>query len=224
MNIFLDIETIPCQTPGYGDDLRAELAASAEQRKAECKAPANYKDAEKIEAYLVEARRKIDDDIDADAEKQYRATSLDGTFGEVFCVAWAIEDGRIEVSDLPGALNALGAAYEPRDVPCIIGHNVQWDIRFMWQQAKIKNIAAPRWWPIKAKPWEDAIFDTMTQWAGVGNRIKLDKLCKAFGVKGKNGFDGSMVYDAWLDGRHDQIREYCADDVMRVRELYRRMK
>lgn len=223
MNIYLDIETIPCQLPGFGDELRAELAASAEERKAECRAPANYKDEAKIAEYIAAARQKIEDDIDADAEKQYRATALDGTFGEVFCVAWAIEGGPIEVGTLSDAFAALQAAHDHRDAPCIIGHNVPWDIRFMWQQAKLKGIAAPRWWPIKAKPWEDAIYDTMTQWAGVGNRIKLDKLCKAFGVPGKAGFDGGQVYDAWLAGEHDRIREYCKDDVMRVRELHKRM-
>lgn len=223
MNIYLDIETLPCQLPGFGDELRAEIAASAEERKAAVRAPANYKDEEKIAAFIIDARQKIDDDIDAVAEKQYRATALDGTFGEVFCVAWAIEDGPIEVSDLAGAFKALQAAYDPRDSPCIIGHNVPWDIRFMWQRARIEGIAAPRWWPVKAKPWEDAIYDTMTQWAGVGNRIKLDKLCKAFGVSGKAGFDGSQVYDAWLAGEHDRIREYCKDDVMRVRDLHKRM-
>lgn len=223
MNIYVDIETLPCQTPGFADELHAEIALEAESRKAELRAPSNYKDEAKIAEFLASARQKIDDDIDVEADKKYRATALDGTFGEVFCVAWAIEDGNINVGDLPTAFEALRTAYDPRDVPCIIGHNVAWDIRFMWQQAKIKGISMPRWWPVKAKPWEDAVYDTMTQWCGVGNRIKLDKLCRAFGVQGKNGFDGSMVYDAWIDGKHDEIREYCKADVARVRELYKHM-
>jgi 3'-5' exonuclease len=224
MNIYLDIETLPCQLPGFGDDLRAELASEAEAKKAEVRAPSNYKDEAKIAEYVAAARQKIDDEIDAEAEKKYRATALDGTFGEVFCVAWAIDGGDITVGTLYEFFEAAFDMPTPTDRPVIIGHNVPWDIRFMWQSATIKGIPIPRWWPVRAKPWDDVIFDTMTQWAGIGNKISLEKLCKAFGIKGKGGFDGSMVYDAWLEGKHDQIREYCADDVMRVRELHKRIK
>ena len=224
MNIYLDIETLPCQTAGFGDELRAELAADAEAKKAEVRAPANYKDEAKIAEYIAAARQKIDDEIDAEAEKKYRATALDGTFGEVFCVSWAIDDGEIVCDTLPNFLGKVCALEIRSDRPVIIGHNVSFDIRFIWQRAAIEGLTIPRWWPVKAKPWDDVIFDTMTQWVGVGNRVKLDKLCKAFGIKGKDGFDGSMVYDAWLEGKHDQIREYCCDDVMRVRELHRRIR
>lgn len=223
MNIYLDIETIPCQRPGFREALRADLQAEADERKAECRAPANYKDEAKIAEFLAAARQKIDDDIEAEVEKQCRATALDGTFGEVFCVAIAVEDGPVTVYDLPGALDALAAARDPRDAPCIIGHNVPFDIRFIWQRARILKLDIPQWWPIRAKPWEDAIYDTMIQWAGVGNRIKLDKLCRAFGIDGKGDIDGSKVYDYWLAGRHDEIRAYCIGDVERVRWLHQRM-
>lgn len=223
MNIYLDIETLPCQRPGFADELLADLRASADERKAEVRAPSNYKDEAKIAEFIAAARQKIDDEIDVEAEKQYRATALDGTFGEVFCVAWAIENGPVAVSDLPGALNALAAAWDPRDAPCIIGHNVMFDVRFIWQQAVLRGLTVPRWWPKDAKPWEESIFDTMTKWCGVGNRIKLDKLCRAFGLEGKGDIDGSKVYDYWLDKRHDEIRAYCQADVERVRQLHQRM-
>jgi predicted PolB exonuclease-like 3'-5' exonuclease len=42
------------------------------------------------------------------------------------------------------------------------------------------------------------------------------------GIKGKDGFDGSMVADAWRNGEHGKIAEYCQDDVMRVREIHKR--
>jgi len=223
MNLYLDLESIPCQRPGFADDLHAEIAANAESLKAAVRAPANYKDEAKIAEFLASARQKIDDEIDAEAEKQYRATALDGTFGEVFCVAVAVEDEPVKVFDLPDALAYLARIYDPRDTPCIIGHNVTFDIRFIWQQAALKRLPCPRWWPKDAKPWEDAIYDTMTKWCGVGNRIKLDKLCRAFGLDGKGDLDGSKVYDYWRDGKHDEIRAYCAADVERVRELHARM-
>lgn len=33
---------------------------------------------------------------------------------------------------------------------------------------------------------------------------------------------GSEVAQAWADGRHDEIAEYCREDVMRTREMHRR--
>ena len=53
-------------------------------------------------------------------------------------------------------------------------------------------------------------------------RVSLDKLCRALGVPGKNGFDGSMVAETWpVDPR--KVMEYCMDDVRRVREVYKRL-
>ena len=34
------------------------------------------------------------------------------------------------------------------------------------------------------------------------------------GLPGKLGMDGSAVWGAWLDGRIDEIRDYCETDVV----------
>ena len=62
----------------------------------------------------------------------------------------------------------------------------------------------------------------MIMWAGGGKTVALDELCDIMGIKGKDGFDGSMVADAWRNGEHAKIAEYCKDDVMRVREIHKR--
>ena len=61
------------------------------------------------------------------------------------------------------------------------------------------------------------------QWAGVGNRVSLDKLCKALGLPGKGEIDGSKVWDYVRDGRIAEVADYCADDVRKVWAVYRRM-
>ncbi len=63
----------------------------------------------------------------------------------------------------------------------------------------------------------------MQMWAGAKGTISLDNLCKALGIEGKKGFDGSMVAEAWKNGEFDKVTEYCRDDVVRVREAYKRM-
>ena len=42
----------------------------------------------------------------------------------------------------------------------------------------------------------------------------LDELAKLMGLPGKLGMDGSAVWQGWLDGRIDDIRDYCETDVV----------
>ena len=56
-----------------------------------------------------------------------------------------------------------------------------------------------------------------------GNRISLDKLCKALGLPGKGEIDGSKVWDYVRDGRIAEVADYCADDVRKVWAVYQRM-
>jgi predicted PolB exonuclease-like 3'-5' exonuclease len=68
-------------------------------------------------------------------------------------------------------------------------------------------------------------YDTMVQWTGSPrDYVKLDLLAKAFGVPGKQGMDGSKVYQAWKDGQIKEIAEYCRDvDVPMTRNVYQKM-
>ncbi|MDP2816215.1 MAG: 3'-5' exonuclease, partial [Rectinemataceae bacterium] len=42
----------------------------------------------------------------------------------------------------------------------------------------------------------------------------LDDLAKLMGLPGKLGMDGSAVWGAYLDGKIDDIRDYCETDVV----------
>ena len=50
----------------------------------------------------------------------------------------------------------------------------------------------------------------------------MDDLCDIFGIAGKDDFDGSMVAEAWANGEHAKIAEYCQQDVARTREIHKR--
>ncbi|HLA36814.1 MAG TPA: 3'-5' exonuclease [Rhodocyclaceae bacterium] len=44
--------------------------------------------------------------------------------------------------------------------------------------------------------------------------VPLDQLAKLMGLPGKLGMDGSEVWNAWREGRIDEIRDYCETDVV----------
>lgn len=52
----------------------------------------------------------------------------------------------------------------------------------------------------------------------------LDALAKLCGFPGKLGMDGSQVWQAFLDGRLEEIRGYCETDVMNTWMMYCRFQ
>jgi len=230
MNIFIDIETIPAQ-----DQFSINLfLADIEKQKLAIKAPINYKDQDKIDAYIQAEKDKLDADLDA----IYRKTSFDGGLGQICCIGYAIDDkpptsisGITEADILYWFYQEIGIKYNPssHQRPKFIGHNiVNFDLRFMYQRSIINGIKPPPIMPFNVKPWDEAIFDTMTAWAGHGNRVSLDKLCKIFGLAEKGNeigeaMDGSKVWNFYQAGRIKDIATYCEGDVERTRNVYKRM-
>jgi hypothetical protein len=230
MNIYFDIETIPAQDPVAIDLIKADI----EKQKLSVKAPSNYKDQEKIDAYIKAEVEKLDAEFDA----TYRKTSFDGGLGEICCIGYAIDDGAprsiyrgTESQILHSFYTILQDSYNPSSQtrPKFIGHNiVSFDLRFLFQRSVMNNVKPPFMIPFSAKPWDESIFDTMTAWAGHGNRVSLDKLCKIFNIPMKGSeigeeIDGSKVWDFYQAGRIADIARYCEGDVDRTRQAYKRM-
>lgn len=211
--LFLDIETIPTQDETVISKIRDGI-----------KPPANIKKDESREKWLSENLE--------DATKEAAAkTSFNPAMGHICTIAWAVDDEDPDVAhaesveDEAGVLRALFSAMTPNHRYEIVGHNVgAFDIRFILCRAVVLGVKIPRAIPRDPKPWEKAIFDTMTAWAGARDRISMDNLCAALGIDGKDGFDGSMVAAAWENGEHARIAEYCADDVRKTREIWRKFQ
>lgn len=234
MIIYLDIETIPAQ-----DGIAiASLKLDADKEKLTIKAPANYKDQAKIDEYI--AAKRVE--IDASFDDRYRKTSFDGALGQIVVASYAIDDNdpvviyssewkNGESFILNTLYSDLRKAYDPssQQRPVFVGHNiVNFDLRFILHRSIILGIKPPMIIPFKAKPWDDSVFDTMIAWAGVGNRISMSKLCDVFGIDAKGSevdgeIDGSKVWDYVKSGRIDAVATYCAGDVARTREIYKRI-
>lgn len=205
--LYLDIETIPTQSA----DAAAYLAKSA-------KIDSRLKDPAKIEAAMDEAKQKA-----------VANTSFDGWFGQVCCAAWALDGADVSIaSDFDHneveIIRTVFGLFSDYQRPIIVGHNIGFDIRFLTRRAILLDVPlpAPYLWPRDVKPWSDKVHDTAAMTADRGEYVSLDRLCNAMGIPGKDGFDGSMVAEAWANGEHQKIAEYCADDVRRVRDVHKR--
>lgn len=234
MNIFIDIETVPAQDP----DAIIMLRAEADEEKLLIKAPSNYKDEAKIKEYILAKQIEIDTAFD----ERYRKTSFDGAYGQIVCIGYAIDDFPTHSvwshewkTNEHDVLNAFYGSLVDRfnsskDMrPVFVGHNlIGFDLRFLFQRSIMCGIKPPPFIPFKAKPWDTTVFDTMTDWAGVGNRVSLAKLCKVFGLDAKGSeigeeIDGSKVWDFVRDGRIADVAKYCEGDVERTRQVYKRL-
>lgn len=220
MNVFLDIETIPCQAPGVVEQLAAEVQA-----------PATHKKPESIKAWLDENRQAV-------ATEQWLKTSFDGGLGQVVCISWATDEGdtnALHVTDLSASSERATLEIFLDDIqtlkdqkrlgnPRWVGHNVaEFDLPFLWKRCVVLGLEAPRWLPHHPKPWGEQVYDTMVEWAGPRGRISLDRLCKLLGIPGKDDMTGADVWPAVQAGRISDVAEYCRADVERVRSVYRRM-
>ena len=235
MNIYFDIETIPAQKLSDIALIRQE----SDKEIASIKAPSNYKDEVKIAEYI--AAKRVE--IEASFDDRYRKTSFDGAMGQIVCISvafdnsepinmWTSDFSEKGESDLIYSFyDLLILNYNPTNQqrPVFVGHNIiGFDLRFLFQRSVMLGIKPPMMIPFKAKPWDESVFDTMTAWAGVGNRISLAKLCKVFelGEKGceiGEEIDGSKVWDFVKAGRIEDVSTYCGGDVVRTREVYKRL-
>lgn len=235
MNLYLDIETIPTQRDEVRDYLSASLRDETMKAMESVCAPANYKDADKIAQYIADKKAALQDEFAAKLAEKINSTGLDGSFGQVFCIGWALDGGPVTTvysTNERFVLNEFSSQLHihPSDLhsTTVVGHNVSaFDLRFLSQRFIVNGIRPPfviaR--AAQAKPWEqEKVFDTMVQWSGVGGRISLERLCLALSIPTpKAEFDGSMVWQYVQEGKHDEVARYCERDVEATRHVHRRM-
>lgn len=229
--VVFDIETIPAQDP----TVRAEIERSVLP-------PKTLKKAESIAAWEAEDRP-------AAIEEKWRKTALDGGRGHIVVLSWCIDDGPVEsewcedwfgaeASILRGFFDRVSDRLRDKRSggdsrrPVVVGHNhIGFDLRFVYQRCVVLGIQPPWWLPVNPRPWDsDVVFDTMVQWAGIRDYVRMDDVCSALGVGGKGSefdgnedIDGSRVWDYVRDGKVGIVARYCAGDVERTRAMFRRM-
>jgi hypothetical protein len=222
--LFFDIQTIPSQDQAIIQQITLDI-----------KPPANYKQTNSINLWYQE-------NLKTEVAKRYQQTALDGRYGEVFSIAWAVDDEpvtvfwRDELSSERGLLenfmnemahleDQLG---QRRYLHKWVGHYISgFDLRFFWQRCVINQVKPSIIIPLDAKPWDERIFDTQLMWSGnsPANKQSADfhSLTQVLGLQNPLELTGKQVYQAWLAGRYESIAEYNRQVVNHSRELYKRM-
>ena len=224
MHTFIDIETIPQQPEEAG------LAEAAKR----VKAPATMSKPETIEQWH-NGEGKYAGIKDAMIEKEYRKTSFDGSKGEIFSIAFALEDGDVNVVRrhdlLPDSeMRMLKCVFEVLETklygrpPYFIGQYIAgFDLKFIFHRCVVLGIKPPFAIPFDGRHGKD-YYCTQQAWAGFGGRISQDNLCKALGIEGKpQDIDGSKVWDFVKAGKYAEVAEYNQDDVEKNRQIFNRL-
>ena len=224
MNVTIDIETVPKQPE---NETKAEIAKTI-------KAPAAIKKPETIQDWH-NGVGKYKGVKEAAIEEAYRRTALDGTHGEV--ITCVVSDGfsfssfsrGLDSSEPKLLMNIFEAIdnitiHHKREVaPYFIGHNVPFDLKFLWHRAVINGVKPNFALPFNGRHGKD-YYDNMQAWAGFKGRISQDNLCKALGMEGKrNEVTGANVWDFVKAGEVAKVLEYNKEDVKDVIEVYKRI-
>jgi predicted PolB exonuclease-like 3'-5' exonuclease len=173
-------------------------------------------------------------------EEEYRGLALRGEYARILCIGLIFEDtsGQIihrgvlgrdrstmkfhmdEARTLRAFWRLLRHFNPQRDL--LIGFNIlDYDLLVLKQRSirhQIKPTCCIPHTRYRAAP----VFDVMWEYQSWHRRISLDELARVMGMSSskQNGVDGSRVYDLYLEGRHQEICDYCVADCELTRALY----
>lgn len=218
MTLALDIETVPTA---------ASLARP--YPAGERNPPANYKLPDAIKEWREKDKLKWEHDRISDL-------SLNPRTCRVLCV------GTQDVHEGTKAMLYAEKEHEekamleafwslPKEGTRLVTWNGTWDIRVLVLRSIALGVPIPMTVNVRSllKRYEtSAHFDckaVLLNWpSGFPQGEGLTQWAEFFGLAGKTpGLDGDDVYPLYVAGHHDEIRQYCGDDVTAIAGIYNRI-
>lgn len=226
--LFLDIETIPPNT--------------LEEFTIEKSPPRNIKDPAKIEAWYIENKEKL-----------FRAQSLDTNSAKILTLSAAFDEadpvcfcdkGDYSEEKVMGMFEEyfFDNIEERRDIdgrisdvnydPMFVGVNSKaFDLQIMYIRSLKYDLKFLAPFLEKARQrYSKSSIDLSTIWAGSlpmnEAYVSMNKMMNVLGIPDtlSEGFDGSQVYDAFVNGEIDKIIQYNKDDVIRTRLIFDKIR
>lgn len=124
-----------------------------------------------------------------------------------------------------------------RYTPDLVSWNGRgFDLPVLHYRALLHGVSAPRYWETgdsdQSFRWNNYLgrfhwrhidlMDVLSGYAGRG--APLDQVAQLLGFPGKLGMDGSRVWEAWLAGEIDAIRDYCELDALNTYLVFLRFE
>ena len=115
------------------------------------------------------------------------------------------------------------------------------DLPVLHYRGLLHGVTAPRYWDMGDGDYADSrdfkwnnyisryhtrhldLMDLLALYQPRAN-APLDDLAKLMGLHGKLGMDGGKVWEAWLEGKQADIRDYCETDVVNTYLVYNRFR
>lgn len=220
--LFLDIETLPPQGGDHLSRIRSTIQP-----------PGQYKKPESIAAWMAE-------NADAVAAEEHAKLGLDGLYGQVCVIGFAINDQPVvtlDTRDYPTTHEEGLIAHAFDQIQCAsidnsgssrflspVGHNIEFDLRFLMQRAVKYGITVPPCLRAAFDPDKGRYntFDTMKAWSGYKGWAKLKDMSRELFGDEATDIDGADVHKVWATDPQ-KVVEHCRQDVERVRKLYNAM-
>lgn len=197
-------------------DIETIGRADAAEYLPEVTAPANYKDAAKIDAYIAEKRAS-----------QLEGAALSAQTGQILCVGIARrgETSCIYPSGEKEILRATWVELESREADEVFvtfnGNRFDWPM--LARRSYALGVTVPAWFPRDGRWLKRTHCDLLEQWQ-CGDRsesISLDRLARLLGFQGKNG-DGARFGQLWAEDRKAALA-YLRRDLELTAKIFERM-
>ena len=184
----------------------------------------------------LEDKRKVilekhQEDWDSNNEKAVKFKSLNPEFGQIVSSAIMVVSSRGEIIskdvfyDKETDIGIIEKTIENLKDRIIITWNGKgFDLPFLWKRSIINNTPLDfRFFNSMTKKYDfEKSIDLMHVWndGGFGSQ---EKCCNALGFSSKSEMDGSKVYPAFKEGRHEDIKKYNMNDVEAMLEIANRI-
>lgn len=180
-----------------------------------------------------------------ETEEEHGKTGLDASLGRILCIGYCEQNEHGEIIKR-GCFgwNETSKSFETdeslilidfwqyvrgfqKGIDLLIGHNILgFDLPFIIQRSVISGVKPSINFNLY-KYQKSPIFDTMLRWDFYvfKQSTSLKKLAYAMGLKcPKSGdIDGSKIYEAFEQGRFEEIYKYCMQDVEATYDIWRKM-
>lgn len=214
--LIIDIETIPNQN--LSDELKPKFDSSTLKM-------GNIKDPIKAQEKIMEAEKKFEEGLT-------KTMSIQSNFCQIISLGYIEidefnkeikQDVFLDSENDESIIKNFESIYQGHT---IIGWNCKgFDIPIIWKRSILNGIGSlfQDYRKLCAPYQDNGCIDLMHVFNGNREYGKLIECAALLGIPAKEGMDGSQIYDAFKDGKFDEIKNYNMQDCEATLAIYKKI-